>query len=323
MAGIAILVDLLRKNPSLNGQTFHSSGLFSASLAASAAGASIAAGTPFASRALFGIGVRSVAHCDADTTLGEDYTSAIRSASGNIFQHDAVTYSTKVYYIEMKPLFSAFHWKFFAMTTLRSFLLFYLPLLEPRSNLEEDDDNFLQDPPEEDHVDLVVPFKKSVKQIIRETTVVTIRRIMERLAVHYVSRRMAWKLLKVVIYCLSFILTVAATSFVDKTGHFLGVAASWLLQVGIGIYHFVSRLYKSDEDADENDKVVQVKILVKKVCVTTISCAASLVLASIGAGIGATFFRPSAGQWIGCALGDLAGPIIVSFCFEKFLHADL
>ncbi|KAK2967269.1 hypothetical protein RJ640_004835 [Escallonia rubra] len=302
MAGIAILVDLLRKNPSLNGQTFHSSGLFSASLAASAAGASIAAGTPFASRALFGIGARSVAHCDADTTLGEDYVSAIRSASGNIFQHDAVTYSTKEYYIEMKPLFSAFHWKFFAMTTLRSFLLFYLPLLEPRSNLEEDDDNFLQDPPEEDHVDLVVPFKKSVKQIMRETTVVTIRRIMERLAVHYVSRRMAWKLLK---------------------GHFLGVAASWLLQVGIGIYHFFSRLYKSDEDADENDKVVQVKILVKNVCVTTVSCAVSLVLASVGAGIGATIFRPSAGQWIGCALGDLAGPIIVSFCFEKFLHADL
>ncbi|KAK3013183.1 hypothetical protein RJ639_007902 [Escallonia herrerae] len=352
MAGIAILVDLLRKNPSLNGQTFHSSGLFSASLAASAAGASIAAGTPFASRALFGIGARSVAHCDADTTLGEDYTSAKRSASGNIFQHDAVTYSTKEYYIEMKPLFSAFHWKFFAMTTLRSFLLFYLPLLEPRSNLEEDDDNFLLDPPEEDHVDLVVPFKKSVKQIIRETTVVTIRRIMERLAVHYVSRRMAWKLLKdvpksavrkagrgmktsvyffsvckttfrVVVYCLSFILTVAATSFVDKTGHFLGVAASWLLQVGIRIYHFFSHLYKSDEEADENDKVVQVKILVKNVCVTTISCAASLVFASIGAGVGATFFRPSAGQWIGCALGDLAGPVIVSFCFEKFLHADL
>lgn len=44
----------------------------------------------------------------------------------------------------------------------------YLPLLEPRSNVEEDDDDFLQDAPEEHHVDLVVPFKKSVIQIIRE-----------------------------------------------------------------------------------------------------------------------------------------------------------
>ncbi|XP_040964941.1 uncharacterized protein [Gossypium hirsutum] len=82
------------------------------------------------------------------------------------------------------------------MTTLRSFLMFYLPLLEPATNVEEDDEDFLQDTPKELHVDLVVPFKKSVKQIIRETTVVTTRRVLERLAVIYVSQRMAWKLLK-------------------------------------------------------------------------------------------------------------------------------
>ena len=54
------------------------------------------------------------------------------------------------------------------MTSLRSFLMFYLPLLEPRTDIEEDDDDFLQDNQEERHVDLVVPFKKSVKQIFRE-----------------------------------------------------------------------------------------------------------------------------------------------------------
>lgn len=54
MAGISIILDLLRKNPSFNGQTLHSYSLFSATLAASTAAASVAAGSPFPSRALFG-----------------------------------------------------------------------------------------------------------------------------------------------------------------------------------------------------------------------------------------------------------------------------
>ena len=55
MAGIAILLDLCRKNPSFfSGQALHSYGSFSATAAVSAAAASVAAATPFASRALFG-----------------------------------------------------------------------------------------------------------------------------------------------------------------------------------------------------------------------------------------------------------------------------
>lgn len=47
--------------------------------------------------------------------------------------------------------------------------MFYLPLLEPHAKLEdEDDDDFLDDAQEEKHVDLVSPFKKSIKQIFRE-----------------------------------------------------------------------------------------------------------------------------------------------------------
>jgi hypothetical protein len=48
--------------------------------------------------------------------------------------------------------------------------MFYLPLLEPSTNTEEDDDDFLQDAHEVQRVDLVVPFQKSVKQIIREVS---------------------------------------------------------------------------------------------------------------------------------------------------------
>ncbi|KAA8527054.1 hypothetical protein F0562_008717 [Nyssa sinensis] len=306
MAGIAIVLDLLRKNPSLSGQTLHSYGLFSARLAASAAAASVAAGIPCASRALFGnVGI-PVAHCDAGTSISEDYISSIQNACGKIFHHDSLKYSTKEYTIEAKTFILSL-W----------FEVFHADVIE--------------DTPEEHHVDLVVPFKKSVKQIIRETTVVTTRRVLERLAVHYISQRMAWKLLKdvpksavrkaergmptsVYFFC------VSRTTF---RGHFLAVAATWLVQVGIDIYRFFSSIFKPNEETDEVDKAEQVQLLAKKVCGTTIRCSASLVFASIGAGVGATLFRPSAGQWIGCAVGDLAGPVVVTFCFEKVLHVNL
>ncbi|WVZ15995.1 hypothetical protein V8G54_013561 [Vigna mungo] len=147
MAGIAIVLDLWRKNQNSSfglhsSHAFQSSGaFFSASAAATAAAASVAAGTGFASRALFG--------------------------SSN-YQYDALRYSTKQYNVELKPLFSAFELRTFAMTSIRSFLMFYLPLLEPRAEMEDDEDFLEED--QEHPVDLVVPLKKSVKQIIREDT---------------------------------------------------------------------------------------------------------------------------------------------------------
>lgn len=111
-----------------------------------------------------------MAYCDAGAALTDDYISNIRRASGDIFRHNSLTYTTKEYNIELKPLFSAFEFKTFAMTTLRSFLMFYLPLLEPNMSTEEDDEDFLQDTQDGRHVDLVVPFKKSMKQIVREVS---------------------------------------------------------------------------------------------------------------------------------------------------------
>ncbi|KAF2305573.1 hypothetical protein GH714_006845 [Hevea brasiliensis] len=330
-----------------------------------------AAGTPFASRFLFGYSGTRVAHCDAGAVLSDDIISNIRKASGDIFQHDSLKYTTKEYHFELKPLLSAFEWKQLAMTSLRSFLLFYLPLLEPASNTEEDDDDFLQDAPDERHVDLVVPFKKSVKQIVREfllrasrTTFasqssgtlknkLTLRRhpclILEPIEtirllllpqegfwkglLCIMFTEVAWKLLKDVpksavrkaergMPTTFYLFRVSRTTF---RGHFLGVAASWIVQVGIEIYRFFNRLAKSESE-EENckvDKSEQVIILGKKVTGVTLRCSASLAFASIGAGIGATLIRPSTGQWIGCAVGDLAGPIVVSLCLEKVLHTEL
>ncbi|XP_047341597.1 uncharacterized protein LOC124945243 [Impatiens glandulifera] len=329
MAGIAIVLDLLRKNQGSSGQALHSHGLLSASLAASTAAASVAAGYPFAARAFFGDSGRSVAYCDAGAVVTDDYISSIRSASANMFQHDFLKYTTKEYIIEPKPLFSAFGMRNLALTSLRSFLMFYLPLLEHNKMEEDEDDaNFLQDDTQEHRVDLVTPFKKSLMQIARETSVVTTRRILERLAIHNVSQRMAWKLLKDApnsairksvrkLPTHVYFFAVTRTTF---RGHLLGVLASWVVQIGIDTYRYFQSIVK--HEADENfDKSEQTRILARKVYGTTIRCSSSLIFASIGAGIGSTCFRPSTGQWIGCVLGDFAGPTIVTFCCERAFHA--
>lgn len=110
-----------------------------------------------------------VALCDAGTGFTDDYISSLKSDSTVNLE----AYSSKVYFIEQKPLLSAFYWRNFALTSLRSLLLFYLPLLEPHAKMEdddEDDEDFLQDSQEEQRVDLITPLKKSAKQICREVT---------------------------------------------------------------------------------------------------------------------------------------------------------
>ncbi|XP_071696119.1 uncharacterized protein [Rutidosis leptorrhynchoides] len=122
MAGIGLLRDLLKKNPSISGTTLQSAGLYSATVAASSYAASVAASTPFASRALFGFGGKKVAYCDAGVTpppATVDYLTSLRTASETIFRHDTLNNVTKEYSIELKPMFSAFHPKSFALTSLR------------------------------------------------------------------------------------------------------------------------------------------------------------------------------------------------------------
>lgn len=334
MAGIAILLDLWRKNPRLYSPHInYGSGLFSASTAvSSAAAATVAAGFPFASRVLFDYPKIPVAYCDAGAALYEDDAFKLPKVPEDIFRRYAPEYATKEYNLELKPLFSAFELKALAMTSLRSFLMFYLPLLEPAAIRDDDDEELLDEPQAQQPVDLVVPFKKSVKQIARETTVVTTRRILERLAVHYVSQRMAWKLLKDVpksatrkaqrgLPATVYIFRVSRTTF---RGHLLGVVAAWIVQVGIEIYRCCKLITNSKDEPEITVSVSEeVKILGKKVSAVTLRCGASLVFASIGAGIGAVLIRPSIGQWIGCAIGDLAGPIVVSICLDKALHIDL
>lgn len=80
------------------------------------------------------------------------------------------------------------------------------------------------------------------------------------------------------------------------TGQLLAVAASWFIQVVIEGYRCFFR--KNISNSEDIDNIQRVRLFRKKIFGTTIKCSASLVFASIGAGIGA-LFHPSNGQWIG------------------------
>jgi len=80
-------------------------------------------------------------------------------------------------------------------------------------------------------------------------------------------------------------------------GHLLGVAASWVVQIIVETYRCLIRKPVNVEN-DNADRTEKIQLLGKKVHCTTVKCGASLVFASIGAGIGA-LFHPSTGQWIG------------------------
>ncbi|PWA81063.1 hypothetical protein CTI12_AA191180 [Artemisia annua] len=277
MAGISLIIELLRKNPKGNGLALHSTGLYSTTVAATSAAVYVAANTPFASKALYGFGGRRFAYYDVG------HTPPLLTASETV--------STKEYDIELKPLLSAFHLRPFALTSLRCFLMFYLPLLQ--SNIEEHANVSLHDLVDEyQDVDYVLPLKITVKQILLEdkhihfvvrlkTSVVTTRRVLERLAVHHLSQRAAWKLIK---------------------AQFLGYAASWLVQVGIECYRFVRDISKSNEMDDVNVDAKhkeRVKILRDRVYYVTVRCCSSLISASIGSGISATLLCPSSGHSVG------------------------
>lgn len=121
----------------------------------------------------------TVAHCDAGTPAGwndgsDDLVNEINTKIIDSLQYARKDYfqnTTKEYPSELKPLFSAFGLKNFTITTLRSFLLYYLPLIQPKPHTgsDDEDDDLLHDT-QEKTMDLVTPFYNSVKQIVREVT---------------------------------------------------------------------------------------------------------------------------------------------------------
>ncbi|KAF8646304.1 hypothetical protein HU200_013425 [Digitaria exilis] len=336
--GLGLLLDLTSRLPRGGASTAaHSHAGFSAA-ATVAAAAFATSGVPLSARHLYGIPGFTVAHCDAGTAAGwneaSDLIDELNTQIRDRIQQartDYIQYPTKEYPSELKPLFSAFGLKNFTITTLRSFLLYYLPLVQPKPHTDSDDDeDLLPEAHEEKPVDLVTPFKNSVKQIVRETSIVTTRRVLERIAVRHVSQRTAWKLLKDAsksakrkaargMATPQYTFCVARTTF---RAHSLGVAAAWVVQSIIEVYRcFIRKPTKEDEPLPSDDDVQfddadKFRMFGRKIYGITIKSCFSLVLASVGAGIGA-LVHPVHGQWFGCALGDVAGPVIAIIVFER------
>ncbi|GJN34913.1 hypothetical protein PR202_gb23622 [Eleusine coracana subsp. coracana] len=188
--GLGLLIDLVSRGGTSSGAA-QSYGKLSAAAAAAAAAALSATGVPLSARHLFGISKLcfclrfvfanlssffwsfpglTIAHCDAGATAGWNGSpdlindlnnkihDSIRSARKEDFEFQAKEYPS-----ELKPLFSAFGLKNFSVLTLRSFLLYYLPLIQPQpdNDDDEDDNDLLQDNPEEKPVDLITPFQNS------------------------------------------------------------------------------------------------------------------------------------------------------------------
>ncbi|KAF7824776.1 uncharacterized protein G2W53_022920 [Senna tora] len=330
MAAIAILLDLWRKNQGFNpgvssARISHTFGLFSASAA------SLAVGSTFASRALFGYELTLSLRILMEAFFFFKFYIIDKT---NISLHSPGTGSVfgtfKLVSEYWKILYKYFLYRYGAYTFGYSILLEFIMVLwlsDYISNIQkEDDEDFLQN--NQHRVDLIVPLKKSVKQIARESTVMTTRRVLERVAVRYVSQRMAWKLLKDVpqsalrkagrkMPTLVYFVCVSRTTF---RGHMLGVAASWVVQVGIEVYRFLTSVFNPKEEDNNVDKSKRVRSLGQGIFMATFRCSSSLIFASIGAGIGATIFTPSTGQKIGCAAGDFAGPVIVAYCADKIFR---
>nr|GFB96312.1 hypothetical protein [Tanacetum cinerariifolium] len=139
-------------------------------------------------------------------------------------------------------------------------------------------------------------------------SVVTTRRVLERFVVHYFSQRAAWKFLKDIPKpalrksnkgC-HFILTpfVLAEQHLEESQHH-----GWF-RLGLNVTavgHLLLRLRTGCQGVTNIVvyKGERAKVLGKRVCGITVRCGASLVFASIGAGISATLLRPKTGQSLG------------------------
>uniref|UniRef100_A0A7I4AH35 Uncharacterized protein n=1 Tax=Physcomitrium patens TaxID=3218 RepID=A0A7I4AH35_PHYPA len=266
-----------------------------------------------------------VAYCHATIADADNWEDSV---SVPIQRYEA----EKKYDIELKPLFSAFRPRAIGATTIRALLVNYLPLLEAYLQPEDDDLEEDRDRPPRPPIDPVVPLKRSVTHILREVSVITTRRVLERIAVHHVTDRMACKLLKDISKSairkagrdLSPVEMFTAVSKTTFRAHALGVFANWMVQLMIDSYRSVriSFMVRSKKGKPMGLEIVELKRLARRTAGNTLKGGASLVFASIGAGLGTILIRPSTGTWIGCAAGDFAGPFLVGLWLDTWIVYD-
>ncbi|CAK9223313.1 unnamed protein product [Sphagnum troendelagicum] len=329
MAGLALAIQLLEKSSSgVSSKSLHSFSTLAAVSAAAAASSAISylpdrpslTYTPTTTSREWS---ENVAYCEE--AVDPDRWDARRVP---LWETRTVIH-VKTYEIELKPLFSAFRIRALGATTVRALLVNYLPLLEAYLQPEEDEGDEDADRPAQLPVNPIVPLKRSATHIVREVSVITTRRILERAVVHYVTHRMAWKLLKDIpksavrkaarnMSKWQLFIAVCKTTF---RAHALGVAANWMVQLVLDIYRSISAsLYVRTKDGKPVGlDARELKRLARRTVGNTLKGIASLLLASLGAGLGTVLIRPSTGTWIGCAVGDFAGPFLVGIWLDTWI----
>lgn len=309
------LADILTYKP--NPEILHSTFQISAALVASAAYSS-AGDNVFCNHFRAALSLPT-AHCDSDSW---DWRARARALEKNFWPKD------KVYKVKLKPLLSAFYPKALLMAAVRALLLNYIAVLESYLQIEEDE---LEDEGESCSPrpvpDLIEPAKKSIWTAAREVTVVTTRRVLERVVVLHVAPRVAHKLTKDYydsalrkagrgVQGWELTSKVCATTY---RCHELSILAQWIVQVSFDCYKAGNILYdrRSDWSWTEDKKGIvrqQVTIVVASAVNGAVKGFAALVGAAIGAWLGSNVWVGT-GTWIGFVLGDLAGPNLVSLIF--------
>lgn len=341
MAGLALVLELLSKQgPSLalnKAVAVHSFASLSAFTAATTAASAFGILPRFTSDLFSGDSLGPIALCeefhDKDTDL-EDWKAT------TFPDHEVYTkvLPDKPYAVTLKPFFSAFSPAALSLTIMRALLLNFQPVLEGYFLFlkPEDEDEFEEEeePSPKEPVDYKTALKGSGWTILREVTVVTTRRLLERIVVRCVSKRITWKLLKDLprsaerkagrhLSKFQLFVAVKKTTF---RGHAVAIAASWLVQLALDIYSCIRSIYQrkrklaaGNTNGHYQVEIEELTILWRKIVGNTVKCGASLVCASVGAGLGAVMIRPTIGQWIGCTLGELAGALGMSFLIDPWI----
>eukprot|EP00249_Psilotum_nudum_P006594 c19917_g1_i1 orf=706-1806(+) len=355
MAGIALAFDLLSNNTALPFKCVQSFATLSA-VSAAAAAASAVAFLPcypaYSSRLFLRDYFEHVVHCEEavgperwrpewspELIVTDEKVENAEGWDPNSYPATTITgvIPAKSYPIELKPIFSAFCMRSLLGTTCRALLLNFKPVIEAYLELNkpvEDEEIDVDETPPKPLVDYVTTLKNSARYMVRELSVVTTRRILERIAVHYASQRTAWKLLKDLpksaqrkagrhISHLHLFVGMTKTTF---RGHALGIVANWLVQLVQDFSKCFHNLYlqiRNGKSTRVNNEARCLEREMQKLCRTiagnTAKCGSSLVFASIGAGLGSVLIRPSSGQWLGCAAGEYAGTILVGFWIDSWI----
>lgn len=330
MAGLALLLELLSKEGSSVVLTKAASLHSVASLSALVAASAVASSPLYVPHSSLRDYVISAAHC-------EEFHDEDTDLEVTTLKDDGIYHADKTYNVPLKPIYSAFYPWQLTLTVSRALLVNFQPIVEAYASQwkpEDEDEDEFEEEEEVLPVDYMGALTGSGWTVLRELTVVTTRRLLERFVVRRVSKRTAWKLLKDLpmssqrkagrlLPRSELLIAVTKTTF---RGQLLGIAASWLVQLLLDIFFCIRALYRRRRKLPAGNtgwycqiEQEELAFLLRKTVGNTLKCGASLALASVGGGLGVVMISSNWGQRIGCTLGELAGAVGMSQLIDRWI----